>query len=247
MREVEPRAPEAAPRTAPGRWERHRPGTPPPLTRSLLRALLPPLWRSQPRRAPITAGALGLLLAASTRLPDHAPDQDLGLLVLRLAALSGAIGLAFLLDDPARHTTVTSPLGRPLRAGLRLASAVPMAALWWTAALLLVPAPTRPPWPALTLEALGMAAAALALAAAAVRFTDRAEVGRRAATHLGVAALAALLLPARWGLLTDPQNPWWTTTHTHWSLALATATLATTLCIPEPLGPLLKRRDSSPT
>ncbi|WP_289782121.1 ABC transporter [Streptomyces phaeoluteigriseus] len=204
-------------------------------TRALLRSLAPPVWRSLPWAALTAGGGLGLLFAASTRLPDQAPGEELGLTVLRVTALTGGVGLAFLLDDPARHTTVASPLGRPYRAGLRLAMAAPLLALWWMAALILLPGPTRPPLVPVTLEALATATFAIALATAAVRFTDGAEVGKRAAAWLGAAAAVAVLVPARWGLLTLPADRWWEETHVRWALVLAVTLASTALCTPEPL------------
>ncbi|MET9506148.1 ABC transporter [Streptomyces sp. NPDC006622] len=209
--------------------------TPRPRLRALLRSLAPPVWRSLPRVALTATAGSGLLLAASTRLPDRAPGEDLGLVVLRLTALTGAVGAAFLLDDPARHTTAATPLGRPLRAGLRLAMAVPLLGLWWTVALLLLPGPTRPPVGPATLEAVATAGGAIALATAAVRFTDGAQVGKRAATWLGAAAAVAVLLPARWGLLALPGHRWWEETHLRWAVLLVATLVATALCTPEPL------------
>ncbi|MFF3846002.1 ABC transporter [Streptomyces sp. NPDC002328] len=206
-----------------------------PVTRALLRALAPPVWRSLPWRALAAAGGTGLLLAASTRLPGEAWGEEAGLMLLRLIALTGAVGLAFLLDDPARHTTATTPLGRPVRAGLRLAMAAPLAALWWTTALLLLPAETRPPLGPVTLEAAATATAATALAAATIRFSNGAEVGKGTALWLGAAAVAAVLVPARWGLLTLPGEPWWEETQTRWAVVLGVTAASTLLCTPEPL------------
>ncbi|MFJ9717719.1 ABC transporter [Streptomyces sp. NPDC101213] len=203
--------------------------------RTLFRSLAPPVWRSLPWAALTATAGSGLLFAASTRLPDQAPGADWGLVVLRLTALTGGVGLAFLLDDPARHTTAASPLGRPLRAGLRLAMVLPLTALWWTAVLLALPGPTRPPLGPVTLEALATAASALALAAAAVRFTDGARVGKRTAARLGALAAVAVLVPARWGLLTLPGDRWWEETHVRWAVLLVLTLVSTALCTPEPL------------
>ncbi|MFF8972503.1 ABC transporter [Streptomyces sp. NPDC014995] len=181
------------------------------------------------------AGGLGLALAGAVRLVGRAPGEELGAVLLRFVALSGALGLAFLLDDPARHTTATTPLGRSLRAGLRLALVVPLVALWWTAALLLIPEPNRPPLGPATLEAAAMAAAALALASAAVRFTDTAEVGKGTAIRLGAAALVVVLVPERWGLSAVPGEPWWEATQVRWAVVLGATVAATALCTPEPL------------
>ncbi|WP_306956040.1 ABC transporter [Streptomyces sp. B4I13] len=203
-----------------------------------VRALAAPVWRSLPWRALIAAGGLSLLLASTARLPDRAPDPELGRLVLRLTALAGALGLAFLLDDPARRTTAATPVGRAYRAALRMALAAPLAALWWTAALLLVPAPSLPGLTPATVEAAATACAALALATLAVRFTETAEVGRGAAVRLGVAAGVTLLVPDRWGLLGTPADPWWQATQLRWAAVLA---LTLTLCATGTREPLRRR------
>ncbi|WP_307060299.1 ABC transporter [Streptomyces achromogenes] len=203
-----------------------------------VRALAAPVWRSLPWRALIAAGGLSLLLASTARLPDRAPDPELGRLVLRLTALAGALGLAFLLDDPARRTTAATPVGRAFRAALRMALAAPLVALWWTAALLLVPAPSRPELTPATVEAAATACAALALATLAVRFTETAEVGRGAAVRLGVAAGVTLLVPDRWGLLGTPADPWWQATQLRWVAVLA---LTLALCATGTREPLRRR------
>ncbi|MFI7504315.1 ABC transporter [Streptomyces sp. NPDC049687] len=210
---------------------------------ALLRSLVPPLWRTLPWRRLTTAAALGLLLAASTRLPSAAPDHELGLLVLRLTALAGALGLAFLLDDPARNTSATTPIGRPVRTALRLALAAPLAAVWWTAALLLVPSPTRPPLAPVTLQAAAMAVGAVALATVAIRFTDTAEVGRNTAIALGTATATAILVPNRWGLLATPADPWWQETQLRWAAVLMVTVGVLALWTPE----RLPRRSGHPS
>ncbi|WP_327316125.1 ABC transporter [Streptomyces sp. NBC_01235] len=205
------------------------------LPATLLRSLLPPLWHSLPWPALTTAGALGLLSAATVRLPDHAPDADLGRLVLRLTALTGALGLAFLLDDPARNTTAATPVGRAQRTVLRLALVAPLTVLWWATALLLIPAPARPALGPATLEAAGMVCAALALATIAVRFTEAPEVGRGTAIWLGVAAGVTLLVPNKWGLLGTPHDPYWVATQVRWAVVLGATVTLSAIGTPEPL------------
>ncbi|WP_329218692.1 ABC transporter [Streptomyces sp. NBC_01485] len=202
---------------------------------ALLRTLVTPVWRSLPRRALTTAGGVGLLLAATTRLPDTAPDADLGQLVLRLTALTGALGLVFLLDDPARNTTEATPVGRPRRTALRLALVAPLTVLWWATALLLVPAPTRPALGPATLEAAAMSCAALALATLAVRFTATPEAGRSMAIWLGVAAGVTLLVPNKWGLLGTPHDPYWVATQVRWAVVLGATLTLSAIWTPEPL------------
>ncbi|MET9134635.1 ABC transporter [Streptomyces antibioticus] len=202
---------------------------------ALLRPLLPAVWRTVPWRVLAAAGAAGLLLAGSTRIPDGEPGAGIGLFVLRVTALVGAFGLVFVLDDPARNTSTGTPVGRAVRTVLRLAFVAPLAALWWTAVLLLLPAATRPPTAPVTLQAAGTAVAALALATVAVRFTDRAEVGRTTATRLTAVALLVTVVPDRWGLLAGPDGLWWQAVQIRWAVVLCAALAACALWTPEPL------------
>ncbi|MEU5345036.1 ABC transporter [Streptomyces sp. NPDC020766] len=204
----------------------------------MTRALLTPVWRTLPRRALAAAGAAGLLLAAVPRLLSGAPDPWLGLLALRGAALVLALGLAFLLDDPARHITSAVPVRRPLRVGLRVALAAPWAALCWTAAVFLVPEEARPPVGALTLEAIAIAVFALAGAALVIRRSTVTEPGVAVSTWLlSTAAVAFLLLPDGWSLLVPPGDPRWTDTHERWAMLLAVATVVGARACVEPLRP----------
>jgi hypothetical protein len=57
----------------------------------------------------LTGAGVGLLLAGSSLTVAEEPDPFLCLTLLRAAALAFGLGLAFLLDDPARHTTATVP------------------------------------------------------------------------------------------------------------------------------------------
>jgi fluoroquinolone transport system permease protein len=183
------------------------------------------------------------LPASTVRLSDRAPDPELGRLVLRLTALTGALGLAFLLDDPARRTTAATPVGRAFRAALRLALAAPVAALWWTAAVLLVPAPGRPDLAPGTVEAAATACAALALATLAVRFTQAAEVGNGAVVQLGAVAGVTLLVPDRWGLPGTQADPWWQATQLRWA---AVPALTLTACVAATREPVRRRARCAP-
>ncbi|MEU5701200.1 hypothetical protein [Streptomyces aurantiacus] len=209
----------------------------------MTRALLPPVWRALPRRALAAGAAAGLLLAGIPRMLPGTPDPLLGLFALRAAALAFALGLAFLLDDPARHITSAVPARRPVRVGLRVALVAPGAALCWTAALLLVPREARPPTGALTLEATATAVLALTAAALAVRRPHVTEPGATvSAWLLATAATAYLALPDGWTLLVNPTDPRWSTTHDRWALLLLTAALVGGRASAEPLRARLRVR-----
>lgn len=209
----------------------------------MIRALLHPVLRSLPRRALAAGAALGLLITAAPWLLSVSRDSWPGLTLLRAAALAFGLGLAFLLDDPARHTTAAVPIRRPVRTGLRVAFAVPLAALWWTAALLLVPENARPPVGALTLEAATVAALALAGAAVGVRCTDAAEPGIAVSAGLLCGGLsAALLVPYRWALVVPVNDPRWDGAHDRWAAILVVAAVVGAASWAEPL----RRRSAMP-
>ncbi|MGW3290369.1 ABC transporter [Streptomyces sp. NPDC001002] len=210
--------------------------------RVLIRELALPVWRSLPWRALLASGAMALLLAAIPRMSDE-PSTWLTVNLLRTAALVLALGLAFVLDDPARHTTAAVPVRRPVRAGLRLALVAPVLASWWTAVLLLVPSSVRPPVGDITLEAGAAFALALAGATAAIRFTDQAEPGQAvAAGLLVVAILTPLLLPESWALFVAVEDKRWAAAHERWAMVLAGAVVVWGVCMPE----RIKHRSASP-
>ncbi|WP_320785041.1 ABC transporter [Streptomyces sp. CRN 30] len=199
-----------------------------------VRTLARPVARTVPWRALAAAGGTGLLLAGLPGWADREPAAGAVLLGLRGAALAGGLGLAFLLDDPARHTTAAVPVPRPLRQVLRAVTVAPLVVLWWTAVLLVVPADVRPPAADVTLEAGAVALLAVAGAAAVLRTTHHTTPGRGVATGLLLAAVAApLLLPHDWDLFVQPTDPRWPTSHDRWAVVLATAAAGWAWCARE--------------
>nr|WSZ20874.1 ABC transporter [Streptomyces canus] len=209
-------------------------------------ALVVAVARTLPWRAVGTGAVVGLLVAGLPRLLSGTLDAWLALALLRAAALVFALGLTFLLDDPARELTTPVPTRRWVRTGLRVALVVPVAALWWTAALSLLPAHARPPVGAVTLEAAATAAVALAAAAVAVRFTDEPRPGPSvAAGLLTLALLAPHLLPTRWDLFVLVGDPGWAAAHVRWAVVLVGGVLLGAACAVEPLRGLRSRLASS--
>ena len=205
-------------------------------------ALVTAVARTVPWRAVGAGAVVGLLVVALPRLLSESPDAWLGLTLLRAAALVFALGLTFLLDDPARRLTTPVPTRRWVRSGLRVALAAPVAALWWAVALALLPKEARPPLGAVTLEAAATAVLALAAAAVAVRFTDEPEPGPSvAAGLLTLALLAPLLLPTRWDLFVPVGDPNWEAAHVRWAVVLVGAALLGAACAPEPVRGLRSR------
>ncbi|MBK3580610.1 ABC transporter [Streptomyces sp. MBT65] len=198
--------------------------------------LVRPTARSLPWRAVGAGAAVGLLLAALPRLTSSDPDPWMTLLLLRGAALSFALGLTFLLDDPARDVTATVPTRRMVRATLRTALIAPSAALWWTATVLLIPPKVRPPVGDITLEAAAATVVALAASALATRLTPEPRPGQRVAVALLATSMAAaLFVPRNWGLFATPKDKNWATGHDHWTLILLSAAIVWAACGPEPL------------
>ncbi|MGW0862605.1 ABC transporter [Streptomyces sp. NPDC002611] len=182
-----------------------------------------------------SAGAAGLLMAALTRTTGEAGEW-LALPLLRAAILAFAVGLVFLLDDPARHTTSTVPTPRTVRTGLRVALVLPLMTAWWTVALLLVPRDIRPPVADITLEAASAFALALTAAVIAVRHTDLTHPGPRLAAGLLTSAVLTLLFwPDRWALFVPVQDDRWAAAHDRWAVVLAVALLVGVLGVGEPV------------
>ena len=207
-----------------------------PSTARVLAQLTRPVLRALPVRALGATGAVGLLIAALPRLLSDEPDQWSALVALRAAALTFALGLAFVLDDPTRDLTSSVPTRRILRTTLRVALVAPFAALWWTAAVLLVPSEVRPPVGDMTLEAAAAAALSLAAAGATLRFTAEPEPGQRvAAGFLVIALVSPLALPYDWGMYVSPAEKPWGVGHDHWAMVLVGAGLAWAACGPEPI------------
>ncbi|MBP5859574.1 ABC transporter [Streptomyces scabiei] len=208
---------------------------------TMVAALVRPTARALPWTVFTAGWALGLAVAAVPVVFS----MDLPAVVLadlaRVAALCGAVGTAFVLDDPARHTTGVPPVPRPLRQAVRAALVLPALAVWWAAVLGVLRAGAdaeawaASPVGALTVEAGALCALALALAAAAVRFTVRSVPGPAvsgAVTALPV--LAGVLLPKRFALFVPPGAPRWDDAHVLWAGILAALLAVWLLCAREP-------------
>ncbi|GHA53444.1 ABC transporter [Streptomyces purpurascens] len=191
--------------------------------------------RTLPLGLVAAAGGTGLLMAALSRTTGEAGEW-LALPLLRVAILAFAMGLVFLLDDPARHTTATVPTPRPVRIALRVGLVAPVVAAWWTAALLLVPRDLRPPVADITLEAGSAFALAVAAAVVAVRRSDIARPGPRLAAGLLTSAMLALLFwPGRWALFVPVQDERWAAAHDRWAVVAVAALLVGVLGAGEPV------------
>lgn len=219
-----------------------------PAATVLVRELIRPVLRTLPWRMIAAGGGLGLLLAAVPRLTGDDANGWSALTALRAAALAFALGAAFLLDDPARHTTAAVPARRALRHGLRLALLAPVAAGWWTAALLLVPQPVRPPAADVTVEAATVLVLALTGAALTAHRGDGARPGQAVAGFLlATAILAPLLSTGDWELFVTPDDERWAAAHDRWAVLLCALLAAGALCLTEPVRRYAPRRFTSPS
>ena len=227
-----------------GSGEAEQAGVQPPSTARVLAQLTRPVLRALPVRALGATAAVALLIAALPRLLSDEPDPWSALVALRAAALTFALGLAFVLDDPTRDLTSAVPTRRMLRTTLRVALVAPFAAAWWTAAVLLIPSKIRPPVGDMTLEAAAAAVLSLAAAAASLRFTAEPEPGQRvAAGFLVLALVSPLALPNAWGMYASPTEKPWGVGHDHWAMVLVGAVVVWAACGPEPV----RRRRLIPT
>lgn len=208
-------------------------------------ALLRPVARCLPWRAPATGGGIGLVLVAVPWAFSLELETGAWVSLLRMTALSGALGVAFAFDDPARHTTGVLPVPRPLRQGLRVALMLPAVVAWWAAVLGVTAVGASGaalPVGALTMEAAALCALAVALAAGAVRFTALETPGPAAAGVLLALFVSAAVLASRIPLLVPFGDDRWETAHRLWTALLALAALTWAACAPEPRRPLIPVR-----
>jgi hypothetical protein len=198
------------------------------VTARVVPALLVPTARAMSWLPFLAAAGFGLLIVAvPAAMSVVLSDEDL-VRLLRLAALCGALGVAFLLDDPAARLIATVPTPRVVRHAVRAAVALAAAALWWAAVVATTVAGAHkevaahlPLWDA-SLEAAAFATAALALAAARSR-NGTAGAGAMAAPAALVLAFLLSRLPERLALLVVPGDPRWEAAHDRWAVLLAVA------------------------
>jgi hypothetical protein len=186
-------------------------------------ALLPYAVRAT-RWRPVAAGAASaLIFVAGMTLAPVTLDVNGLTTVLRLAALLGAVGAAFLLDDPAESTTAATPAPRRLRMMLRPLVAAPGAVAWWACVLLVLRADAdRQAWAAVpvadvSLEAAALITAAVAVAAVGVRRPPHDGGGTLAAPVVVALVIVGQLLPGRLAMFPPPGDPGWDEAHRLWA------------------------------
>jgi fluoroquinolone transport system permease protein len=195
----------------------------------LVPALLAPTARAVGWAVPLAAFTLSLGLLTLAVRPGLALPAGRLVLWLRITMAVGALGHAFLLDDPSEPTTEGVAGSLLLRRTLRVALLLPATAAWWVGVVWRVRAvhPELPlPVAALTLEAAALLAVTVALAAAGSRLAPERRGGVVAAPALLVLASAAFLLPAQVALYAQPGSDTWDAAHRRWALLLGLALAA---------------------
>lgn len=211
------------------------------MRRRVLLALLVPTWRALPWRPIAAGGGLGLALISLPVVFSAPVDLDIQVKLMRLAALAGALGATFLLDEPSRSITCAVPTSRLLRHGLRAMLVLPAAALWWVMTLSIAWYGTQEglrgilPLPSLTVEAAALLAVAVALSATTPRFRDSAVGGPTAAAALLGLIAVLWMLPESVTLLVWPDDPRWAQAHVAWAGLLLIAVGAFLALSREPL------------
>ncbi|MFV5992607.1 ABC transporter [Streptomyces sp. NPDC056231] len=180
---------------------------------AVLRALLRPDLRAARTRPLLAAGTAGLAVTAGPAAFHTHIEPAAAALLLRFATVLGALGLAFLLDDPAARTTEVLPVTKALRKGLRMALGLMAFGVFWGAsaglARLGVAARVREAFPlgALATEGAALAALTLALALLGLRLSASGSGSPLAAPALVLLLATVLLLPDRFALFPAPGAP----------------------------------------
>ncbi|MFF2409084.1 hypothetical protein [Streptomyces sp. NPDC058092] len=168
---------------------------------AVLRALLRPDLRAARTRPLLAAGTAGLAVTAGPAVFSTHVEPAPAALLLRIATVLGALGLAFLLDDPAARTTEVLPVTKALRKGLRMTLGLMAFGLFWGASAGLsrlgVDAGARESFPvgALATEGAALAALTLTLALLGLRYSASGSGSPPAASALILLLATALLLP----------------------------------------------------
>ncbi|TQS42382.1 ABC transporter [Cryptosporangium phraense] len=179
------------------------------------------------------AGAIaGWVLLAIPAVLATALDPESLTLQLRLATVCAAVGVVFLLDDPAKPTTVVVPVPAWVPTAVRVVFAVVASGVWWAVAVGIVLAGAEDGvGRALRLPGTGLEAAAMVAVALALAVFGTGLVERGVASPVTGPALLGLfgglaLLPRGVALFVGVGDPGWGAAHDRWAVVLAGAAVA---------------------
>lgn len=185
------------------------------------------------RRAPFLAAAgAGLAIVAVPAAMSVTLAPDNLAMLLRFAVVSIAVGVVFLLDDPAKPTTAATPAPPWLTTAVRVAGALAAASVWWAAAVAVTLTGAQDgtgeqvPLGGLSLEAAAIVMVALALAVVSWRRAERGVGSTGAVPALLALLTAGALLPGNLHLLVNVDSAQWTAVHQRWAVLLALAVVA---------------------
>ena len=197
-----------------------------------------PSARTLPWATLAAAALLGVVFLLLLR-PRSAGSQPIG--ALRIAAVLLAAATGFCLDDRAEPTLAASPTTRLARRVVRLGVGLATAAGAWAAlaALALVLTPGHDlPVAALTVEAAGMAAVALAVAGLTIERSPDGLGGVASGPALLALLLGSHVASVRWQVFSllpvGPGDPIWTEAHIRWGLLLALSLGVVLACSADP-------------
>jgi hypothetical protein len=164
--------------------------------------------------------AAATLAAALGRVESRADATTLAVLV--------ALGVCFVLDDPAAVTLACSPSTLWRRRGMRLVLVLPLTALLWAIVVVVAELPTATRHASEALELATVVAVALAAAAAAARRNGDGMGGTAAGPLLLGVVFVARVLPGRWAFFPVPGH------ERRWLVALVVACGALLLASRDP-------------
>jgi len=195
----------------------------------VLIALFPPIVRAARTGPFLLACAAGWVLLAIPAALTTTIDPNSLTLQLRLATVCAAVGAVFLLDDPAKPTTLVVPTRAWVTTALRIGLGVLLAALWWGVAVAIVLVGAEDGvgddlrLGGTAVEAATILAVALLLGVAGYRLAERGVGSTAAAPTLLVVVGSLALLPRDAALFVAVSDPAWADVHARWSVLLLTA------------------------
>ncbi|MHC0432300.1 hypothetical protein ACX6XY_19250 [Streptomyces sp. O3] len=179
--------------------------------------VLPSLVRPELRAArtlPLLCGAVcAVVVAAVPLVSSTRPGVEAAAVLLRVSAVFGVIGLAFLFDDPAARSTTVAPVTCRARRAIRLAAGfLVLTGGWGVAASLTRTAMSDRqslPIAALAQETSTLALLTVLLALLGLRVTGGQSGSTLAAPGLAVLLAVLLALPQDAALFVSPTDAGW--------------------------------------